>query len=157
MGNLGEEIKSIEHARSREREKLDKFLATLSVGTFVLSITFITAVIDIGLINIWILFLSWGLLFISIFSILTSLIIVDWHFKGEMDAAFSHKMYSGKWGRCANSLTMLSAISLTLGIIFLGVFAGMNIVGFEANNKQEKKINPVNSSSNLTCINKTGE
>ncbi|MDP2705537.1 MAG: hypothetical protein U1D31_03510 [Patescibacteria group bacterium] len=130
MLTIGEIITDIRKARIREREKFDKLLVTFSAGTFVLSITFVTGIVNIGLSNILILFISWSLLLLSIFSIIIAYILADWHFSRKEEDVRSLRNYNGAWGKIADWLTIGSAIFLMIGILFLCIFAVVNVLKF---------------------------
>lgn len=129
---IGETMKIIREARIREREKLDKLLVTLSAGTFVLSVTFVTGIIDIGLYKTWLLFTSWFLLLSSIFLIIIAYIVVDHHFDRQERRVINNRKYGGWLGKIVELMTFFSALLLIAGIIFLALFAASNILAFNS-------------------------
>src|SRR5262245_21365085 len=77
-----EVYKDLRSSRIREREKFDKLIITLITGALILSVSFVTSLVDkIKLVYLQLLFLAWLYLVISVFFILFSYLTVDLHFK----------------------------------------------------------------------------
>ena len=127
-----DQINEIRKSHSRERDKFDKVLLTLSAGTLSLSATFIGQ-FAYKLISKEYLFIAWTFLIVGLFSILLAYSFALLHFKYYENGVKNEWFKSideaeNNWrNRLVNIFNLASFITIVSGISIFVYFAYLNI------------------------------
>lgn len=127
-----DQVNRIRESRSRERDKLDNILLTITAGTLSLSATFVSESTHI-LIEKDYLFVSWTFLIIGLFSILLAYIFAELHFKYfengvKQDLFRSFDEAENNWrNKLVDVFNWVSFITIVIGISIFVYFAYLNI------------------------------
>jgi len=127
-----DQINQIKKSRSRERNKLDNILLTLSAGTLSLSATFVGKFAR-NLIDKEFLFASWSFLILGLFGILLAYIFAELHFKyyesGVKNDLFkSVDEAESNWrNKLVDIFNLFSFVAIVIGISIFVYFAYLNI------------------------------
>lgn len=127
-----DQINQIRKSQSRERDKFDKILLTMSAGTLSLSATFISQS-SAAFFGENYLFVSWILLLVGLFSILFAYIFAELYFKyfeaGVRDDRFeSFEDAENNWrNKLVNLFNWVSFITIVMGISVFVYFVYLNI------------------------------
>lgn len=129
---------AIINASAREQKKLDNALLTITVGTLVISVTFITNIRGVAESTaLPILFLAWIILIISLVSILLSYVFVQQFFKdilkevdqwnGKGSFPSNNLVKNNCWRKLADLFTYMSLTLTIAGIICFTIFGYLNV------------------------------
>jgi len=133
---LNDEMKKYREGLVETQRKLnesyDKLIITLSGGSLALSITFLKDIIGSNEICYpFLLLAAWGLFVLSLTSILSEILFgIKAHKKAieQVDNGTIHKeKVGGKSSSWSSAAHWVASISLVLGLLFISIFAFLNI------------------------------
>lgn len=126
------QLNEVRKARSRERDKLDRIVLTLTSGALALSVTLVNqSYLVFG--NLDWLFASWLVLIIGLITNLLGYIFAELHFKNFEKGIFNNKFSSifdtekNWWFRLTNLCNWVGLVALVTGITLFAIFGYLNL------------------------------
>lgn len=127
-----DQVNRIRESRSRERDKLDNILLTITAGTLSLSATFVSQTTRV-IVGKEYLFISWAFLTTGLISILFGYIFAELHFK-YFENGVKRDLFKtlddgeNNWrNKSVEVLNWLSFITIVIGIVIFVYFSYLNI------------------------------
>jgi hypothetical protein len=127
------ERESLIRESGTQSESYDKYLLTLSSGTFGLTITFLNSVLEsIKPCTKWMISSAWSFLALTILLTLTSFLCSIKAYDKQIDI-IEETMLNNKearnncWSSVTGVLNIISGLSFVIGIVFLLIFVSKNL------------------------------
>lgn len=142
---LREDAKIIFDIGISEQGKLDKVILLVSSGTLVLSMNLLFLQ-KIHFENLYLLFIAWFFFVISIISHMSGYFFSVKKVEVQLHEISTNKPSSKKYSKHIDYLNAISFIAVTLGIVVIIFFAGLNLnkLNMERDNTKAKESKEVN-------------